>query len=86
MYIWNRLGLRRKPRLFRKNRVTEVVSWKMHVNSESTFLAEPSERESFARQFYTSMATRLQFENSNEIGCFAALTNSYCIVAQVILF
>lgn len=27
------------------------------------------------------MATRLQFENSNEIGCFATLTNSYCIVA-----
>jgi translation initiation factor 6 len=29
------------------------------------------------------MATRLQFENSNEIGCFATLTNSYCIVAPV---
>mmetsp|Transcript_24417 Transcript_24417/g.49998 ORF Transcript_24417/g.49998 Transcript_24417/m.49998 type:complete len:246 (-) Transcript_24417:243-980(-) len=28
------------------------------------------------------MATRLQFENSNEIGCFATLTNSYCVVAQ----
>ena len=29
------------------------------------------------------MATRLQFENSNEIGCFATLTNSYCVVAPV---
>jgi translation initiation factor 6 len=28
------------------------------------------------------MATRLQFENSNEVGCFATLTNSYCLVAQ----
>ena len=28
------------------------------------------------------MATRLQFENSNEVGCFATLTNSYCPVAQ----
>ena len=28
------------------------------------------------------MATRLVFENSNEIGCFATLTNSYCLVAQ----
>lgn len=28
------------------------------------------------------MATRLQFENSNEIGVFATLTNSYCLCAQ----
>ena len=27
------------------------------------------------------MANRTNFENSNEIGCFAKLTNSYCIVA-----
>ncbi|KAI8871632.1 eukaryotic translation initiation factor 6 [Ramicandelaber brevisporus] len=27
------------------------------------------------------MATRAQFENSNEIGVFAKLTNSYCLVA-----
>mmetsp|Transcript_61734 Transcript_61734/g.139738 ORF Transcript_61734/g.139738 Transcript_61734/m.139738 type:complete len:246 (-) Transcript_61734:144-881(-) len=27
------------------------------------------------------MATRLQFENSNEVGCFATLTNAYCVVA-----
>jgi len=27
------------------------------------------------------MAHRTNFENSNEIGCFAKLTNSYCIVA-----
>jgi len=28
------------------------------------------------------MATRLQFENSNEIGVFANLTNGYCLCAQ----
>ena len=28
------------------------------------------------------MATRVQFENSNEIGVFACLTNSYCLVCQ----
>ncbi len=28
------------------------------------------------------MATRLSFENSNEIGVFAKLTNSYCLVAN----
>lgn len=27
------------------------------------------------------MANRCNFENSNEIGCFAKLTNSYCLVA-----
>lgn len=27
------------------------------------------------------MANRANFENSNEIGCFAKLTNSYCLVA-----
>ena len=28
------------------------------------------------------MATRVQFENSNEVGVFACLTNSYCLVCQ----
>jgi translation initiation factor 6 len=28
------------------------------------------------------MANRTNFENSNEIGCFAKLTNTYCIVAS----
>ena len=28
------------------------------------------------------MATRLQFETNNEIGCFAKLTNKYCIVSS----
>jgi len=28
------------------------------------------------------MAFRTNFENSNEIGCFAKLTNSYCLVAS----
>jgi len=28
------------------------------------------------------MAIRAQFENSSEIGCFAKLTNSYCLVAN----
>lgn len=28
------------------------------------------------------MATRVQFENSNEIGVFAKLTNKYCLVAS----
>ena len=28
------------------------------------------------------MATRTNFENSNEIGCFAKLTNSYCLVSS----
>jgi translation initiation factor 6 len=27
------------------------------------------------------MATRCQFENSNDVGVFANLTNAYCIVA-----
>ena len=27
------------------------------------------------------MATRTQFENSNEIGVFSKLTNTYCLVA-----
>ena len=27
------------------------------------------------------MANRCNFENSNEIGCFAKLTNSYCMVS-----
>ncbi|KFG57106.1 putative eukaryotic initiation factor-6, partial [Toxoplasma gondii RUB] len=27
------------------------------------------------------MATRAQFESSNEVGVFAKLTNSYCLVA-----
>ena len=28
------------------------------------------------------MATRVRFENSSEIGCFAKLTNKYCLVAS----
>lgn len=28
------------------------------------------------------MATRSQFENSNDVGVFAKLTNAYCLVAQ----
>ena len=28
------------------------------------------------------MASRLQFENSNEIGCFMKITNSYCLVSE----
>lgn len=28
------------------------------------------------------MATRVQFENSNEIGCFAKLTSTYCLVSS----
>lgn len=28
------------------------------------------------------MATRCVFENSNEIGVFAALTNSYCLTGK----
>ncbi|KAN0113579.1 hypothetical protein V8E52_007505 [Russula decolorans] len=27
------------------------------------------------------MATRIQFENSNDIGVFSKLTNSYCLAA-----
>lgn len=27
------------------------------------------------------MAVRVQFENNNEVGVFAKLTNSYCLVA-----
>ncbi len=27
------------------------------------------------------MATRCQFENSNDVGVFAKLTNAYCLVA-----
>ena len=28
------------------------------------------------------MANRCNFENSNEIGCFSKLTNTYCLVAS----
>jgi translation initiation factor 6 len=28
------------------------------------------------------MASRLKFENSNEIGCFMKMTNSYCLVSE----
>lgn len=28
------------------------------------------------------MATRVQFENSNEVGVFAKLTNKYCLVSS----
>ena len=28
------------------------------------------------------MANRASFENSNEVGCFSLLTNSYCLVAE----
>ncbi|MCE3215917.1 eukaryotic translation initiation factor 6, partial [Datura stramonium] len=31
--------------------------------------------------FQLAMATRLQFENSCEIGVFSKLTNAYCLVA-----
>jgi hypothetical protein len=30
------------------------------------------------------MATRLAFENSNEVGVFAALTNAYCLTGTTI--
>jgi translation initiation factor 6 len=30
------------------------------------------------------MATRTFFENSNEIGVFAALTNAYCLTGEFI--
>ncbi len=33
------------------------------------------------RSFLFAMATRCQFENSNDVGVFAKLTSSYCIVA-----
>jgi translation initiation factor 6 (eIF-6) len=32
------------------------------------------------------MATRCAFENSNEIGVFCALTNSYCLTGKFIQF
>lgn len=31
---------------------------------------------------WLGMATRCQFENSNDVGVFAKLTNAYCLVAQ----
>jgi len=31
------------------------------------------------------MATRVAFENSNEIGVFAALTNGYCLTGELVL-
>ena len=27
------------------------------------------------------MATRVKFENSNDVGCFVKLTNTYCLIA-----
>lgn len=33
------------------------------------------------REDYNVMATRAQFENSNEVGVFSKLTNSYCLAA-----
>lgn len=32
--------------------------------------------------WWPGMATRCQFENSNDVGVFAKLTNAYCLVAQ----
>ena len=29
------------------------------------------------------MATRCSFENSNEVGVFAALTNAYCLTGKI---
>ena len=29
------------------------------------------------------MASRLKFENSNDIGCFLKLTNAYCLVSTM---
>lgn len=35
----------------------------------------------FQKGLSSNMATRCQFENSNEIGVFSKLTNAYCLVA-----
>jgi translation initiation factor 6 (eIF-6) len=32
------------------------------------------------------MATRVAFENSNEIGVFCALTNGYCLTGKILWF
>lgn len=34
-----------------------------------------------ARIAVPAMAVRASFENNNELGCFAKLTNAYCLVA-----
>jgi hypothetical protein len=47
------------------------------TNSDSILSDEKSAFSGYNR----NMATRAQFENSNEIGVFTMLTNKYCLVA-----
>ena len=43
--------------------------------------ASPTAAKDGSRNTHAHMAQRAQFENSNEVGVFAKLTNSYCICA-----
>ena len=43
--------------------------------------ASPTAAKDGSRNTHARMAQRAQFENSNEVGVFAKLTNSYCICA-----
>jgi len=47
---------------------------KTHTEETNTTKASPNDQISV-------MAVRAQFENSNEVGVFATLTNSYALVA-----
>eukprot|EP00064_Thunnus_orientalis_P020578 superscaffoldBa00005731_g20717 len=59
----------------------EVNTWGSR-ESPSTHVGRPQLFLSYRTQCVSSiMAVRASFEKNNEIGCFAKLTNSYCLVA-----
>jgi len=47
-----------------------------------TFALSTLVRQSNPASILNDMATRCQFENSNEVGVFAALTNAYCLTGK----
>jgi hypothetical protein len=46
-------------------------------------VAKDIKRATFDSEAAVIMATRLAFENSNEVGVFAALTNAYCLTGAI---
>ena len=52
--------------------LTPVSSWSTHQLNQINFI------------YKRIMATRLSFENSNEIGVFCALTNAYCLTGALL--
>ncbi|WMV14545.1 hypothetical protein MTR67_007930 [Solanum verrucosum] len=70
--------------LFRRNKNSRNSGPLSHQSGPDAARAVASGRDlSSSKQFcfLQAMATRLQFENSCEIGVFSKLTNAYCLVA-----